>query len=245
MAVIISWIKTYNSTNDGEVLSGQDLGDFQTAINNHDHTFATGTFLSLSDVPNSYGSFANNFVKVNPTETGLVFTAAALNLATEVTGVLPVANGGTGANDAATARANLGMTIGTNVLSPTGDGSQLTGITHASAGFNSGSVNSIQYVTKTITSVTKTITAGRKVLLIASGYVDLINSNGVPYTVVSISGQSVNITNDAKYTSFSLNSVLTGLSGSQTFNLSVVGVGGAGQYNSTAYGNLTVFEFNE
>lgn len=40
-----------------------------------------------------------------------------------------VADGGTGASNAAGARTNLGLVIGTDVLAPTGDGSGLTGLT--------------------------------------------------------------------------------------------------------------------
>ena len=73
MAVIISWIKTYSSANDGEILTGQELGDIQSAIDNHDHTFSTGTFLTLSDCPSSYLGQSLRGVRVNSGETGLEF----------------------------------------------------------------------------------------------------------------------------------------------------------------------------
>lgn len=73
MAVIISWIKTYSSANDGEILNGQDLGDIQTAIDNHDHTFISGTFLGLTDTPGTYVGQSLKGVRVNAGETALEF----------------------------------------------------------------------------------------------------------------------------------------------------------------------------
>lgn len=73
MAVIISWVKTYTSANDGEVLSGQDMGDIQTAIENHDHTFITGSFLALNDTPSTYVGQSLKGVRVNIAESGLEF----------------------------------------------------------------------------------------------------------------------------------------------------------------------------
>ena len=76
MAVIITWIKTYTSANDGEVLTGHQVGDIQSAINSHDHTFATGSFLALSDAPNSYSGQALKLVRVNAGANALEFTTS-------------------------------------------------------------------------------------------------------------------------------------------------------------------------
>ena len=52
-----------------------------------------------------------------------------INISTaDITGTLPIANGGTNATTTADARTNLGLVIGTDVLAPNGSGASLTSL---------------------------------------------------------------------------------------------------------------------
>ncbi|WLT31441.1 tail fiber domain-containing protein [Geothrix sp. PMB-07] len=102
---------------------------------------------------------------------------AAINLGTEVTGVLGLANGGTGANSAANARTALGLAAvastgayasltglpvaGTDFLAPSGNGSNLTGLTKAQVGLGNAENTALStWAGSTAITTLGTITTG-------------------------------------------------------------------------------------
>ncbi len=79
----------------GELLNSTDVSGILPIANGGTNR-STG-FAGLTALAGSVNPIANTYLKVNSTNTGLTYDAIALN-STDVSGILPIANGGTGSS---------------------------------------------------------------------------------------------------------------------------------------------------
>jgi hypothetical protein len=168
--------------------SGTNTGD-QTISITGDVTASGSTGALTATVTKVNGvllsALATGIVK-NTTSTGVLSIAVAADFPTlnqnttgtaaNVTGTVAVANGGTGGTTAGTARTNLGLVIGTDVLAPNGSGASLTGITATQVGLGNVS-NDVQTKAAIVPNT-----------LPSAGQLLIGNAGGTAYAPLSMSG---------------------------------------------------------
>jgi hypothetical protein len=171
-----------------------------------------------------------------------------------ITGTLPVENGGTGS----TADANTadGVVINDSSGYLVGDGRNLTNLPpQAPTQVNDVETTGVDFDNTpevTILSVAKTITSGKTVLLVASGWVTILDAATPQVVTIRLKQDSTVVQTLTIYPrnvvdfqnvkeTWACCGIVTGLSGAVTF--SVTGQGNQADINSTAYGNLCVLEF--
>jgi len=94
----------------GHTHTASDVTDFDTEVSNN--TDVAANTADRHDAVSIAASGGRDYVTISGTQQ---LTLHTVDLTADVSGDLPVADGGTGASDAATARTNLGLLIGTDV----------------------------------------------------------------------------------------------------------------------------------
>lgn len=152
----------------------------------------TGQTINASSFNNEFNAIQTAMdVSAGHTHDGTVGGGAPITLTTSVTGILPIANGGTNASTAAGARTNLGLTIGTNVQAYDAGLQSISGLTTAA--------NKMIYTTALDTYAVTDLTAAGRALLddadataqrttLGLGTLSTQNANSVSVTGGTITG---------------------------------------------------------
>jgi hypothetical protein len=117
-----------NANTGGTLVARDGSGDFSAGVITANLSGNASTATALQTARLIGGVSFDGTANINLPGVNTAGNQNTSGVAANVSGVVAVVNGGTGASTAANARTNLGLVIGTDVLAPNGNGSALTNL---------------------------------------------------------------------------------------------------------------------